>query len=250
MKVSILLTYYGNRYYQLKRSLPFLLNQTYEDYEIIFLDDGRMEGGEKFTDYGELLDHPRVKYVSLRRGVVPIRSPNNALRCGFYGCDGDFIITSHPELLVPFDAVEKMVTEGNMERRNCPTQYHLTSEQVNYLYGDGITLGWQNNFDRIKDVPNFMATTTPWGYTNYDCEGYRTHFSFSGSTRERFEKFIIPETEEWGMEDNYVHKLESERGEPSVGVDIEIYHQEHERVYGTINSVSVRMRRIRESNLK
>ena len=56
MKVSLLLTYYGNRYYQLKRSLPFLLNQTYEDYEIIFLDDGRMEGGEKFTDYGELLD--------------------------------------------------------------------------------------------------------------------------------------------------------------------------------------------------
>ena len=95
-----------------------------------------------------------------------------------------------------------------------------------------------------------MDTVTPWGYTNYECKNYRTHFSFAGSTRKRFEEFIIPETEEWGQEDNYVHKIELERGEPSVGIDIEIYHQEHERVYGTRTSESVRIKRIQESNLQ
>jgi hypothetical protein len=250
MRVSLLLTYYGNRYYQLKRSLPFLLSQTYKDYEIIFLDDGRIS--ENDLSPTDLLDHPKVKYISLRDGVVPIRSPNNALRYGFYNSDSDLIITAHPDHLVPYYAIERMVTEGNMERRNCPTQYHLISEQVNYLYGDGLMIGWKNDFNKIKGVPNFMATTTPWGYTNYDCKGYRTHFSFSGSTRERFEKFMIPKTEEWGMEDSYVHKLEVMRGEPSVGIDIEVYHQEHERVYGTMdsNNVSVRIRKIRESKLK
>jgi len=248
MKVSILLTFYGNRYYQLRRSLPFLLNQTYKDYEIIFLDDGLMNDSDLSPK--KLLDHPKVKYVSLREGIVPIRSPNTALRYGFYNSDSDFIITTHPEHLVPYDAVERMVTEGNMKRRNCPIQYHLTLEQMWYLYVDMDGVGWQIDFDRIKDVPDFMPTITPWGHTNYNSLWHRNHFSFCGSTRERFEKFMIPETEEWLMDDCYVHSLELECDEPSVPVDIEVYHQEHERIYGTRTSESVRIKRIQESNLQ
>ena len=246
MKVSILLPFYGDRYYQLKRSLPFLLNQTYDDYEIVFIDDGLQD--ERNLSPNDLLDHPRIKYFQHRKGIVPIHSSNKALRHGFYNCDGDFIISSHPELLVPYDAVKKMVTQSNLERRNVATQYHLTLEQIRYLETD--VVGWEEDFNKIKRVPNFMATITPWGHTNFISPRRRNHFSFCGLTRERFDEYIIPDTDEWIKEDAYVHALEISRGEPSVPIDIEVYHQEHERVYGTITYVSERIRRIRESNLR
>jgi len=248
MKVSILLTFYGNRYYQLERSLPFLLNQTYEDYEIIFIDDGLMN--ENDLSPKELLDHPKVKYFQLRAGIQLPRAPNKALRFGFYNCDGDFIITSQPELLIPYDAVETMITKGNLKRRNVAIQYHLTLEQIHYLFGEGLSLDWKNDFSKIKKVPNFMDTMTPWGNTNYNRPKRRNHFSFSGSTRERFEEYMIPDTEEWIREDAYVHELERSRKELSVPIDIEAFHQEHERVYGTRIDTSVRIKRIRESRFK
>lgn len=247
MKVSLLIPFYGNRYYQLKRGLPFLLNQTYKEYEIVFIDDGLMREGELCPE--ELLDHPNVKYLQLREGITDIRSPNIAYRHGFYNCDGEFIIVLHPELLIPFDAVETMINEANIKRRNCAIQYHLTHEQVDYLFSN-LHTNWKNHFNKIKDIPDFMATVTPWSYTNYHSKGYRNHFSFSGSTRERFEQYMIPETGEWMQEDVFVHALELERGEPCEPIDIEVYHQEHDRVYGTIIQTSERIRRIRESKLR
>ena len=41
MKVSVLIPYYGDRYYQLKRCLPFLLEQIHEDLEILILYGGK-----------------------------------------------------------------------------------------------------------------------------------------------------------------------------------------------------------------
>jgi len=122
MKVSILIPYYGNRRFQLERSIPFLENQTYPDYELVLMDDGK-------SDLPDDLIGKFDRYIQLRVGDVPIRSPNVALRTGFAESDGDFIITSQPELLIPYDAVERMVAEANMNRRNVATQYHLTKKR-------------------------------------------------------------------------------------------------------------------------
>ena len=247
-KVSILLPYYGDRYSQLEKSLLFLCNQTYKNYEIIFLNDGRQKTTDR--DPTEMVTHSKIKHFHIRKGIVPIRSPNIAYRLGFYNCDGDFIITTHPEHLVPYDAVSRMVKWADFGRRNVATQHHLTPEQIYYLFGDGLKTGWKKDFRKIKDVPGFMATRTPWGYTNFDAHTYANSFSWSGSTRERYNKFLIPPTEEWGKEDCYVIDMEKELGEPSVPINIDVYHQEHDRVYGTITEASVRIQRIRESRLK
>ena len=248
MKVSILVPFYGNRYYQLKRSLPFLCNQTYKNYEILLLDDGKQRDEDRSPD--DLVEKGgKIRHIKLREGKVPIRSSNMALREGYRLSEGDFIIASQPELLIPYNAVETMVN-GNLERRNVATQYHLTNIQVNYLFGDGIVSGWMDDFNKIKDVPDFMATLTPWLYTNLHAPKYRYHFSFSGSTKERFGEYLIPATNEWMMEDCWVLAKEGEAGEPPVPIDIEVYHQEHERVYGTIPEYSVRIQRIRDSHLK
>ena len=172
------------------------------------------------------------------------RSPNTALRYGFSKCSGDFIIVGQPELLVPYDAVERMLILSDMSRRNVAVQYHLNAEQVYHLF---LMVGWEQDFEKIKFISNFMQTRTPWGYTNAEAPNYRNHFSWSGSIRERFKEYMIPNTEEWGVEDVYVHAKELENGEPCLPIDIEVYHQEHERVYGTIPEYSVRIKRIRAS---
>ena len=238
MKVSIIIPFYGDRCHQLERSIPFLDNQIYDDYEVILVDDGA--NGE----LPELGEH--FKYVFLRDYSEYIRAPNIAIHRGFEESSGDFIIMSQPELLVPYDAIERTLNLSDMDRRNVATQFHLTFQQVNYLKTIN---GWKDNFDLIKSVPDFWSTTTPWLYINQASPGYRTHFSWSCSTRERFEKFMIPVTEEWGNEDCYVHAREADVGEPSVGLNLEVYHQEHERVYGTRPEYSVRMRRIMNSSV-
>ena len=236
MKVSLIIPYYGDRRAQLERSLPFLENQTYPDYEVIFVDDGAKGGLPEFSTV--------FRYIKLREYTGKIRSPNKAIRLGFAESVGDFIIASQPELLIPYDAVERMVKIANMGRRNVATQYHLTNSQIFQLRN---LPGWQQDFDKIKSVVDFASTITPWDYPNILAPTYRTHFSFSGSTRERFQEYLIPDTVEWMMEDCWVHVKELGNGELSVPVDIETYHQEHERVYGRIIEYSARIKRIREA---
>ena len=189
------------------------------------------------------LDYP-FKYVPLRAYDSGFRASNMAIRRGFDESDGDFIITNQPEVLIPYDAIENMITLADMNRRNVATQFHLTFSQWHNLR---YLSGWEIDFDKIKSISNFMSTETPWGYPNLVTHTHRNHFSFSGSTRERFEEYMIPATEVWGVEDAYVHVKELERGEPSLPIDIEIYHQEHERVGASKQEYSVRIQRIRES---
>lgn len=226
------------------------MNQSYDNYEILLLDDGKQRDEDRSPE--DLVEKGgKIRHIKLREGKVPIRSSNMALREGYRFSKGDFIIPSHPELLIPYNAVETMV-KGNFERRNVATQYHLTHIQVNHLFGDGrdgIVSGWMDDFNKIKNLSDFMSTLTPWHYTNFSAPGYRNHFSFCGSTRERFGEYLIPMTEKFMMEDVWVYAQEMIAGEAAVPIDIEVYHQEHERVYGTIPEYSVRIQRIRKSQL-
>jgi cellulose synthase/poly-beta-1,6-N-acetylglucosamine synthase-like glycosyltransferase len=105
MKVSVLIPYYGDRYYQLKRCLPFLLEQTHEDLEILILYGGKRKESDRVPT--DLFDETsKVQFITLREGVGASRSPNKAFRVGFERSKGDYIIAGGPELLVPYDALE------------------------------------------------------------------------------------------------------------------------------------------------
>ncbi len=154
MKVSLILTLYGDRREQFPRSLPFFLNQTYDNYEVIVVDDGSL---------GELPLLGNVKYIKLRSYTPTFR--------------------------------------------------------------------------------NFWATMTPWGFPNFKAPTYANHFGFCSSTRERFEEYMIPDTEIWGHDDSYVHAKELENGEPSLPIDVEIYHQSHNRLVPTAPEYSTQIYR-------
>lgn len=248
MKVSILIPYYGDRYLQFKRCLPFLLGQTHKNFEILVLYGGKRQ--ETDRDPRDLLPKSRkVKFIALRDGVVPHRASNKAFRAGFEQSKGDYIIAGGPELLVPPNALKTMIN-GNLKRRNVPTQYHLTDIQAHSLFENNIPLGWRKDFNKIKELSNFQATETPWRSPNLMAPTIRNHFSFSGASREHFEKYMVPDTDEWGMEDSWVHKQEGLAGESSVPIDLEIYHLEHERLWPEGIETSVRIERIRKSSLK
>jgi glycosyltransferase involved in cell wall biosynthesis len=238
LKISVLIPYYGNRRVQLANTMRFYNNQTYENYEIILVNDGAIGGLPELGD--------KFKLITLRDEGAPIRASNMAYHAAFEESDGDFIVVCHPEILIPYDALEQLIENADMSRRNVATQFYLTSKQVAELK---TIPGWEEDFDKIKHVADFWNTQTPWCYTNKDAVNWHNHFSFSGSIRERFEEYMIPKTEEWCHEDVYVHELEMERGELSVYCGIEVYHQEHPRVWPHREHKSVRIERIEQSNL-
>ena len=99
-------------------------------------------------------------------------------------------------------------------------------------------------------MPDFQATETPWNSLNYHAPTILNHFSFSGFSRERFEEYLLPDVSEWDYIDSYVVEKESRTGENPTYVNLEIYHLEHERLNPTIEETSVRVKRIRKSNLE
>jgi glycosyltransferase involved in cell wall biosynthesis len=247
MKVSILIPYYGDRYYQLKRCLPFLMSQTHKNFEILVLYGGKRQESDR--DPRDFLPRSKkVKFIALREGVVSSRSPNKAFRTGFEQSKGDYIIAGGPELLVPPNALKKMMEVG-LERRCVPIQYHLTDIQAHSLFEKNIPAGWREDFNKIKELSNFQATETPWNSLNYHAPTIRNHFSFAGFSRSRFEEYLLPDVSEWDHIDSFIVEKEQFLGEGPIPADLEIYHLEHERLNPTIEETSVRVQRIRRSNL-
>lgn len=249
MKVSLIVCYYGDRYRQWKLSSHFLEYQTYDNYEVIVINDGHV---------GKIPEMPSDKFVYAvsRPEGSEARGANIPYLKGYDLSTGDFIISVCPELIIPYDGIERMLNLAYMDRRNVARQYHIVEKHIDYM--DKNLPDWRNNFDLIKEVPGIMEIETPWGYTNAFAEDYRNHGNFSGMTRKRFEKYMIPVTEEWGFGDAYTHVRELENGEPSIPIDITVFHQEHESRYNFVeydNRVlpppvekSVKIKRIERSN--
>ena len=237
-KVSILIPYYGNRLEQLKRTLFMLEHQTYKNYDVWIVDDGSNHQAEIFN----LINPHKQFYYSRIRGVgSPPRSTNSALRFGYENCTSDFVVVTSPEILIPFNAIEMLVTNGIPNRRNVPILYKLSLEQQRMID----TVAWKYDLSKLKDLPNFwQEENIPGGFFNNEAKQNRTHGGFVGQSREGWERYgFLPDTEEWGQSDSYWHVEELKLGEPAMPIDFEVYHQWHERIDG--QQMSVRLKRMR-----
>ena len=81
-KISVIVPTY-NRAYQLKETLSSVLTQTYQDFELIVVDDGSIDDTSKV-----IKEFPRVKYLALKEnyGVSIARNEGLAFAKGKYIC--------------------------------------------------------------------------------------------------------------------------------------------------------------------
>ena len=221
--VSILVPLY-NRHSLFNRSLWNLFGQTYRDYEIIVVDDGSDASFE--FEYLDGAKAPPFRFQRIRPPGSRDRGPNMAWWEAWRMAEGDFIICTHPEILVPRNAIELMLRYHIPFNRSVPTQYTISGWRQQHRID---RVDWKKNMEALKHLPDFWDEVGRWNYTNRQATEYTHHFSFTGQTREEWERYgFIPETSEPNMDDSWMREQEVAAGFPPTHLPmIEVYHQWH-----------------------
>lgn len=105
MKVSVIIPVYNSIAY-LRRSVDSVLKQSFEDYEILLIDDGSTDGSEVICDeYAEQFD--RVKAVHQQhRGV------SSACNCGIDNAHGKYLMFCDSDDYAEPDWMETLYSEA------------------------------------------------------------------------------------------------------------------------------------------
>lgn len=117
--VSIIIPTY-NRGYIIKKSIDSVLHQTYEDFELIIVDDGSTDGTKQLIDEYE---DDRIKYYSYEhnKGVVYVRN------YGMKMAKGDCIVFQDSDDVWHSDKLEKQLKiledDYNLDVVYCRLQY-------------------------------------------------------------------------------------------------------------------------------
>ena len=131
--VSVIIPTY-NRKQTISRAIESILNQTYQDFEIIIVDDGSTDGTDvaihSFTD-------PRIRYThhEHNRGAATARNEGITLARGKYIAFQDSDDESLPDRL-----------ERQVEVLNC-------NSEIGIVYGDMIRV-FQDGHERLIKTPN------------------------------------------------------------------------------------------------
>lgn len=169
MKVSVIIPVYNSIAY-LRRSVDSVLKQSFEDYEILLIDDGSTDGSEVICDeYAEQYD--RVKAVHQQhRGV------SSACNCGIDNAHGKYLmfcdsddyaepdwmetlyryIECEPDAFV-FSAFFKDDRESQqvVRLKDAPPDGWFTSDEYYYMYKHGFSAyRWNRIFRRDVVLDN------------------------------------------------------------------------------------------------
>ncbi len=238
MKVSILVPFI-KRTELLKNSLRTLTTQTYDDVEIVLIDDG-----SPTDEIERLAKDIGVVYNRLRGPGAEPRIPNKAWLKGFDICRGDFIVVTYAEILVPRNAVELMLARHDELARNgdsrhpkmeydfeklgarlIPIQYCLSpeiQEKLDYWFNP-------ENLDQFQAIPGFWEYINHWGWTNKNAHAWRHHCAFTGAPRHFWEAIGLVEDSDlwfWDIENGVTQAQREARVRPAA-VEYGVYHQFH-----------------------
>jgi len=235
-KVSILISCY-NREETLPRSLWLLDNQTWPDYEVVFVDDGSTDD---LKPYFTNREHIRFERID-RHPEARTRECNIGLRYAFERASGDFIIISHAEILVPKTAIEQLVSEYEEGRRICPVLYFIPTYAMMTELNN---LDWKNDLDQIQRLSGFWDEPTHWANTNMSMKSWIAHTGFAGQSRDAWlAKGFLPDDELRGSDVAWLDAREVEHNSPPKQASFAIYHQKHGDSGSGYVSQSVRLAR-------
>jgi len=229
MKVSVLIPCF-NRHKLVERSLFTLSRQTYP-VDVFLVDDGSRPGLEKIAkDAG-------VIYERIRDPLPPnssaLRGPATCWNHIYQKTDHDFVIVTHPEILVPFDAVERMIDQHESPRRSTPLLYMLDRKITKSIE----EYPWREDVHCFQEISHFRSIYNRWGLYNYDMHTWKHHICFSGQTREDWEICgfipVLDIADKGNWDDAWLWAREQEFTERTGinyyvnQIDLTVYHQFH-----------------------
>lgn len=101
-KVSVIVPVYNVLEY-IPSFIDSLVKQNYTDFEVVFVNDGSTDGGEKIIEKSE--DERFVLINQVNKGVSSAR--NNGMKCA----NGKYIMFADPDDVLPFDAIGSLVNK-------------------------------------------------------------------------------------------------------------------------------------------
>lgn len=210
---TVIITYFRPRQALLDRCL-YLLRKSPVGLEIILVYDG--EG---------IPEDPRIDLALKFRDVGIGKAPNRPFRFGFEHASTDYVIHSPPEILVEPDGVQRMLAGHQPGHRDVPTFFALSRETTERLDD----LPWRKDLLCLQDTPDFWHTWGPLAMRNVDSQWCNWHINFCGATRDEWLRFdILPDTDEAGMNENWLADREAEAGTPPIQSPVMVYHQWHD----------------------
>jgi glycosyltransferase involved in cell wall biosynthesis len=227
MRVSVLIPCL-NRHKLVERSLYTLSRQTHP-VDVFVIDDGSRPGLEKIAeDAGAIYERIRDPILPDAQDVGGAAQP---WRHVYYATDHDFVILTHPEILVPFDAVERMVEQHVSPRRSTPLLYFINKPLLEKIEN----YPWRKDVHSIQKAPGFMGIWNRWGLYNRHMRQWKHHVCFTGQTREDWDAHnFLPAIDEigaaddawlWGIEDALSKKTGISHYVNQI--DLTVYHQFH-----------------------
>ena len=118
-KVSIIVPVYNAEKY-LKRSIESILNQTYENLEIIIIDDKSTDNSKKIIkEYASKDTRIKAFYSEINQGVSKSRN------IGLKSISGDYVLFMDSDDFIVKNAIEKMVNAAIKYNSDLVDNYHL-----------------------------------------------------------------------------------------------------------------------------
>lgn len=179
-KVSIVLSA-KDRHDSVKRCLYSYAHLSYDNFEIIFVDDGSKPESEIEELVNVWAEEMPIKYYRLES--TRDRTPAISYNYGFDKSDGEFVIFASSDILLSgHDMCERFLDQFDGIHRISVLTYVLDAKQTTQLD----ELGWVENHKLIENMRDFWDTLDKDGQPNRLrlSAGLLTHIT--GQSRERW----------------------------------------------------------------
>ena len=150
-KVTVLMSEYNTKENELRASIESILNQTYDNFELLIIDDC---SDKKSTDIIESYKDSRIKIIHNEKNLGLAQSLNKGIDL----IDTDYIIRMDTDDIAKNDRIEKQMRFVEEH-----PQYSIVAGNANYFNEDGIykttkTVGEKDKEDFIKGTPFIHPT--------------------------------------------------------------------------------------------
>lgn len=246
MKVSVILSTF-NRGDLLQRSLFSYSNQTLskDEYEIIVIDDQSTDDTDRIV-----LDQKKglsLIYIKIKGVKTGFRSQSAGWNIGLKHAIGDVCFFSHPEIIMPFSALEEMF----LPHLKYPKPTFLTMKP--YVLSAAAqakidSVDWKSDPANIKKIPEFNDSWIDGGrtYTNLYMEKLDKWESNTTFSMKRLDMLGIGGFDEfdcWGPDDPSLRDRRRVLGIPTVISPLMGYHQNHDNLSSNIDRNNYKIKR-------